>query len=965
MSPNSANPQSVSITFTGSQAAENLRGLQGAIRRGIQLAVADFERSRRKHVVVQDLGRIYSGRLPVTPVLALGRSLPYWIKAGGYLQVETDNAVAAVTWGRFLFGERGFVVFAKPHEPGRFIVRALIAPLHKKDFGDPFPAVSHEPGHAGTATTTYGAIFVADSDAILVSTADDFRYYRDHFASGPTDLAEENIERLLTDPAAFGAPTEAEMGEILSAQTGEHATDLDIAHIVVALDRSVFATIPIDDRRRYLRALTKVAGKALSGVDSEQLAAALVELIASCASKVEMEALLAPLVAEGLLPKLFAEFDKPVLRLLHAVGSHLPRTPLEPRKLWDIVVYNLNHPLSGLNPAEAAGTAYDWARSTASSLGDLPLLPAELISSAPGLYRLFKTLSKALGVLPIPVPGVPPIVFPPDPAAQTEIRLLLSRTGESGQIAMLGLEYIEGLTGAAGALSSALMRRVMRVILLEILAAYLTGSPGARAAEIAKRVAAQVRLVEVLAGAAKLADVAEAGRLMWLLPESMAGEVARLAELMAAGSEKALIASAEADRVVTGLRIAEVIETKAGRATELAEDVAAGAKQVIEIVDRAPSWSGDAAHALLKGMAGEDVSALLRIAGRLTPAQLGELGPELLARMSGAKGALEFTIDAGPRAFVVTAREFGTSAARYERFLAKVVEAKKGLGPQEYYELVQRLSKGDLATFADAESLAGVTARANPAAPASESVIREVEQAISDQPTSGFGPGNEAATVRRLREEGQEAGNVNRLRSNFPLIDVAASGEIASVKAGSMPYYLSSMLDLIARGGVRNLKVEQSARAIATFRRELQQLGWWPRALRKNASVKSIAEYINGQTVLRIPSDHVLPFQEYLAAAARRNPARFGLNEGPDLEARIAELLGRVRPSAVTSQELFGANERVQEAARAVATLLDPADLVGPTEITGPTELVESAAGDLEQAAESLPKQIIPKEPKQ
>ncbi|WP_433634289.1 hypothetical protein [Nocardia sp. CA-120079] len=738
MSPDSPTPQAIPITFTGPLTLENQRGVETAICRGVQEGEQRFRRAqvrrdtsasgeahispRRQELRIgDDIVRV--GPTPVSPVFSLSRDLPQWVRAGGHLEIETGNPVRAVYWGRYLFGERGFVVLAKPHEPGRLLVRALTTTLHAKDFGDFAPAISHEPGGEGRSVSApaYGATFVTDPEnqPLIISTAEGVRLYRRNVAASPTAWAGDNVERWLADPKDQGALDESTARKVLQQLTFDNRDDLSIAHFLVALDRSMFASMSVWERRRYLLALINVAEAVGTGIDTDQLDAAMVELLASCESKSELDDLLAPLAVDGKLLRLFSQFDKPTFRLLLAVGSHLAVTPLEPAQLLDIVVYQLKNPLSMFDIGEFIGTTYDWLRSTVSGLADLPLLPVELGGSVAKLVELYVLVAKALGVLPIPIPVLAPVPLPPDPEAMAKLRALLASAGSTGRMAMLGLNHIEELAGAGGAVTSALMRRVLRVVLLEILAAFLTGLPEARAAKIAERVAAQTRLFEALATAVKLADAGEVGRLMWLLPKSYSDDVVRLLKNAPVRSKKLtrfMAVSPEAkqsgQRVVSALRIAEEVERAVGLATGLAEDVVAGVHRILELVGTAPNWTGDVARALLKGMPGTEMSALLRVAGRLTAQQLRELGPVTFTRVARGRGALEFVVDAGAHALAPTAREFGSTTARFEHFLGRVAEARKTLGPQQYHELLMQLAAGELAGFADGERLSEAAAAA-------------------------------------------------------------------------------------------------------------------------------------------------------------------------------------------------------------------------------------------------------------
>lgn len=724
MSPDTKQPQSIPVTFSGTLAPEQKQRLADAVCRGVEQAVQKYvfeevgatdavPRERQFEVLGGDILRI--GPTGVRPVLSHGRDIPHWVKAGGNLEVETGDPVRAVNWGRYLFGDRGFVVLAKPHDHTRLLVRPLATPLHTKDFGGFVSAVSREPGHVGAAATTpaTGATFITDPEnqPLIVSTIEGTRLYRTNAAITETAWAGANIERWLADPAHPGALDESDVRTLVQALTREHADDLSIAQLLVTLDRTLFATMSIDDRRRYLVALMRIAEQAASGVDAEQVGAAMVQLVASCRSKSELDALLAPLAADGTLLKLFSQFDKPTFSLLLAVGAHLALAPFEPELLLDAVVYQLKHPMSMLDIGELIGTGYDWLRSTVSGLADLPLLPVELAGSAGTLFELYVLLARALGQLPIPIPFLPGVPLPPDPEAQAQVRALLASAGSTGRIAMAGLGHIEKLAGTAlgtGAVTSALMRRVMRVILLEILAAFVTGLPELRAAKFTEKVAAQARLLGALATAMKLAEAGEVGRLMWLLPRSYADDVLRLLEkapvrarTLARFRAASPAAHAAGGRLLVGLDIARVIENAAGSAAGLAEDVVAGAHRIIGLVDTAPRWSGKGVRALLSGVPATEMAAVLRVAGRLTAEQLSELGPAVFGRVARAPGALEFVADAGAHALAVTARRYGSNTARYQNFLDRVAAVGKTMSRQEYHQLTQRLAAGDLAAFDD------------------------------------------------------------------------------------------------------------------------------------------------------------------------------------------------------------------------------------------------------------------------
>ncbi|ATL67466.1 polymorphic toxin type 5 domain-containing protein [Nocardia terpenica] len=718
-------PPPISITFTGPLALENPRSVEEAVRAGITRALREHRREQPRPVpqgsrktlwqreIVEQGDILRFGPVPIAPVLSLNRDFPVWVKAGGYLEVETTSPVRAVQWGRYLFGARGYAVLGKPDDPNRLVVRALTNPLHTTDFGGFVPAISHEPGRYGTpaTTTASGATFVADADTrpLLVSTAEGLRLYRVGGAPSPIAWSGDNIERWLATPDSTVALDEEGASAAVGRLAGGPVDDLEIAHLVLALDSSLFHTFSLADRRRYLLALMRVAERAFAGVDRDELDSAIVALVASCAGTSELDALLAPLAADGTLIRLFAQFDKPTFRLLVAVGSLVKPAPPTPRELLDLVVYQLEHPLSALDIVEFLGTVYDWLRGTVSGLGDLPLLPFELGSGITKLVDLYQLLARAAGFAPL-IPGLTPVPADPDPEAQAQVHALLSAASGVGRTALLGLRHLEGLPGmAAGSVAGELVNRLRLVAVLEILAAFVTGLPEARLAET---VAAQARLLEALAGAADLADAGAASRLLSLLPRSYAEDIAlllrraprrstRLARFVAGSPE----ARAAGDRLTEALRIARVIERKAGAATELAEDVVAGTHRLLDLVSGTPGWSADAVRTLLTGIPDTALPDLLRVAARLTTRDLIDLGPAAFGRAARTPGALAFAYDAGSGTFSSTVRVFGTNPARYEHFLRRVAEARATLGPERYYELLERLDAGDITGFDDADWL--------------------------------------------------------------------------------------------------------------------------------------------------------------------------------------------------------------------------------------------------------------------
>jgi hypothetical protein len=163
--------------------------------------------------------------------------------------------------------------------------------------------------------------------------------------------------------------------------------------------------------------------------------------------------------------------------------------------------------------------------------------------------------------------------------------------------------------------------------------------------------------------------------------------------------------------------------------------------------------------------------------------------------------------------------------------------------------------------------------------------------------------------------------DLNDIQRNAPQLDIVSPRGAGSVKAfgvgkpltqGVIDRYLKEMeaLRTPVEPGVPT-KLGKIADIMAENRNAIQAKGAWPNGLSKNASPGEIARFINRQGELVIPSDHVPQVQDALEAAARQNPAAFGLTPGPGLDTGIARLRGRVQSMGMSSQELNTMNTRV------------------------------------------------------
>jgi hypothetical protein len=241
---------------------------------------------------------------------------------------------------------------------------------------------------------------------------------------------------------------------------------------------------------------------------------------------------------------------------------------------------------------------------------------------------------------------------------------------------------------------------------------------------------------------------------------------------------------------------------------------------------------------------------------------------------------------------------------------------------------------------------------AKPAVPGGDStkVTQSVEQAIREEMAkeqaralrkggvprhpAWVGPSGEAAAGATLRLKGHQVADVNKLRSNFPAIDISYAGTgakgsmggFASVKTyglgtpgpaspSTLEAYAGDLKSMLKTGGPGYAPVpaEKAAELLAkpANRKLLQDLKAWPRDLRANASKESIAKYINEKGTLMVPDDHVDDLRKFVKQQAMRDPGAYELEPGPNLEADIERLQARIQGMGVTTDQLVEAHQRV------------------------------------------------------
>lgn len=203
----------------------------------------------------------------------------------------------------------------------------------------------------------------------------------------------------------------------------------------------------------------------------------------------------------------------------------------------------------------------------------------------------------------------------------------------------------------------------------------------------------------------------------------------------------------------------------------------------------------------------------------------------------------------------------------------------------------------------------------------------EVEAAMRANPANTIGAGGEASALATCRTTGP-ATDLNTLRPSAPTVDLSHPGGFASVKtfgvgekpeadrslsAGTTAQYDRALRDQISRPmpGTTPVAAEKAARFLAEFRDRLVEVGTWPTALAQDAPVAQIADHLARESLILVPSDHVAPLREYVAAEAHRNPAVYEVTTGPDQAAQIAHLVSRIQSSGMTSAEYKAINDRV------------------------------------------------------
>lgn len=146
---------------------------------------------------------------------------------------------------------------------------------------------------------------------------------------------------------------------------------------------------------------------------------------------------------------------------------------------------------------------------------------------------------------------------------------------------------------------------------------------------------------------------------------------------------------------------------------------------------------------------------------------------------------------------------------------------------------------------------------------------------------------------------------------NFPTFDISSTSEICSVKSHiskdgvlteqNVNSYIHDFEHMI--GWDRDFNsglnpMQQDAERIAALRDQGKPI---PESL-SNASREEIVKYIEQDTVMRIPTDHVGPVQDELERKAREIPENYFLSN-PPTDSEITALRDRVKSTGITAEE--------------------------------------------------------------
>ena len=669
-------------------------------------------------------------RIPVGPAIEVGgldrvihASFPrilvarkignVFMHAGGSPYVESFNLARAQSWGRVLFGGRGFAVFHRSGDDpsGPFYAVGLTRPISARDFGRAGERLS-----SGVRPVPSEVLSVTgDLETVLVQTSDEQQLVSlDPTAVWFSERLVAAYRAITPDEARIDPAAISRVGESL-LRTADYAQSVEV---LANFDRAMFAAMPWERRAHYLQIL-------VDAWTGEREEIAIIEIIHATRSTSELEAIFAILRRRDVYRRLFRDLDGRVFELLTTLGEF--RTGEAPTWQWIVSVLVD----AGLLPGSATSMGPDddpirdlqrlvdgaeqWLVGMAEGLIMLVSRPDEVIEGLGHLVELLWTIEKARWG---------------DPDAVAVVNQMAKQIGRKLALAYRGLEYADQLgtpvsaRGRGDRVSGDILGRLKWMVVAEVASWFIgigevkaavtaAGTLPERIAALARalralrfagragRVAEAARLERVLVALGRVADIDDAARLARLaeaLPESHLAQLQRIAERVdlpeGAGVEAlrtALAAEPEllgaVDRLAEALRATARLEARAADAGAALADLLPGFKRLM----REGRFEADSLARLVDDIPPGNLRDFMHAVEFVTPEQIARWLPADFAAIGRRPRAIAFVREAGGEIFEIAFTHEGGDWARFERFLEGIEARRASATPEEYQHLLDRL----------------------------------------------------------------------------------------------------------------------------------------------------------------------------------------------------------------------------------------------------------------------------------